>query len=116
MIPKRVLLAIACSISLSSEAMGGEIQERLDTPAAFSFVSKKPPASLVFCIADAISRLGAPAAFDDGPNRIVVTSSSGEKVLVAIDVVAGPTGTAVIGHIQGRNWDDRMRQRVASCL
>ena len=101
---------------MSAPVSAGEIQERLSTNPTFSLVSQKQPSSLELCIADAVSRLGTAGSFLDGSSRVVITASFGEKVVVAIELNGGANGTQVIGHIQSRLWDDRMRERISTCL
>jgi hypothetical protein len=61
--------------------------------------------------------MGATTALRDGPSRIIVVATGGlDKVIAAVELNAGVGATDVIGHIQGRNWDDRVRERVAKCL
>lgn len=105
------------TITAATSAPAGKVQDRLDTPPSFSFMTQKTPAALEFCIADAISDMAAPSAVRDGPNRIVIVGTGGlDKVIAAVELNGGAGATQVIGHLQGRNWDDRMRERVARCL
>jgi hypothetical protein len=93
----------------------GEIRERLEGQANFTFQTTKRPVDLEFCVADILSKMADPSAFSDGPDRSIVIASTG-KVIAAIELNGSPTGTTVIGHIFAKGWDDRMRERIQSCL
>lgn len=93
----------------------GEIRERLETPANFTFQTLKRPVDLELCVADQVSKMADPAAFHDGPDREVVIASNG-KVIAAIELNGSASGTTVVGHIFAHGWDDRMRDRISGCL
>jgi len=119
MVRTLIVLTLAVSATAASAADDpfprGEIQERLDKEPTFTFQTSKRPVDLEFCVANVLSKMAVPSAFTDGPNRSIVTASLG-KVIAAIELNGYPTSTTVIGHIYGKGWDDRMRDRIHACL
>ena len=120
MIKRLMFLAfVAIAMPLHAEDQSnppGEIQKRLDKEPNFTFQTSKKPIDLEFCIADVLSRMAEPSAFRDGPNRSIVIANALGKVVGAIELNGSASGTIVIGHIYGKGWDDRMRERIHACL
>jgi hypothetical protein len=109
-------LLIVPSFALAFPAFAGEIRERMNAPVAFEFSSNKRPASLEYCVGDAISSLGPVAALRDGPDRVIVTASAPSgRILVAVELNGSAGATQLIGHVYGPRWNDKMRNDVANC-
>jgi hypothetical protein len=113
----RSALLIAPIVALiGSASYAGELAERLNGPVSFALQSAKQPIALELCVADAIGNMGSPGAFQDGPNRVVITADAVGKYYAAVELNGSPRGTQVVAHVYGRVFEAKVRKAISACL
>lgn len=107
---------LALALALIATPAGGNISQRLASPPAFTLETPRPIADLELCVADALSLMAPPAVFRDGVDRSVLVADDRGSMVAAMDLRRANGRTQVVGHIRGKGWDDRIRERVGRCL
>jgi hypothetical protein len=112
------MLLMALMMMADKPWQGGEIKERLESPITASFDTAKRADQLEICLADVLSVTGSPTVLRDGPDNIVILSSSGfgGAYLASVSVNKTATGSHLDLRIRGKGWDDRMKERITVCL
>lgn len=103
---------------IAAQAYQGELRERLAAPIVEEFDSAKKAYDLEVCVADALTVLGTPTAFRDGPDNIVIAASmpSGNAYLAAVTISKSGDGSHLALRLRGKGWNDRLRSRISGCL
>lgn len=109
-------LVAAATSSVPDGQYVGSLRQRLTSPVTAAFDSTKKPYDLELCVADVLNVIGTPIALRDGPKDVVILPSVGPgKFIASVSLLERPTGTRVEFRVQGKAWDDRLRERLLTC-
>ena len=112
-----VATAGALAALLQGQAYEGELKERLRAEPKAILQSAKPSYDLELCVADALTVVGNPSVFRDGPDNIViaVTPGGGNAFIATVSIIKVPTGSKLELRVRGKGLDDRLASRVGGC-
>lgn len=112
------ILAGAMAMLALGQTGPGELSERLNSEPKAVFDTGKKPYDLEICLADALTIVGVPSVYRDGPENIVlaVSFAGGNAVLSTISVTRTEAGSHLTLRARGKGYDDRLMSRIRACL
>jgi hypothetical protein len=113
-----MMFASAIALIVQGEPNAGELMERLTSEPKAVFDTGKKPYDLELCLADALTLIGAPTVFRDGPDNIVmaVALAGGNAIFATVSVAQKADGSHLELRARGKGWDDRLSARIKTCL
>ena len=109
---------LALMLAGSDQSFVGELRKRLESPITETIDSAKRPYDLEICITNAVVSIGTPIVLRDGPENTVVAASlspTAQVFPIAVSLIQTPTGTRIEVRLNGKGWNDRMRDRMTAC-
>jgi hypothetical protein len=96
----------------------GELRERLSKPVIASLESRKPAYDLELCVADVMTVMGVPTVLRDGPDNLqmMINFPNGNSYTASVSFIKLANGTRLDIRLRGKGWDDRLRDRLTTCL
>lgn len=114
---KLTLIVFAVALILPASAFANEIKETLATPLRAELTSKKAPADLEVCVADAITQIGGAVPTplrNGGENVMMLGYGHTPKLIVLLDKIG--LGTRIRIHTRSGDMDDKfVRNLQESC-
>lgn len=112
-----ILAGVLAMLALGQSGPG-ELSERLSSEPKAAFDTAKKPYDLEICLADALTLVGVPSVYRDGPENsvIAVSFAGGNAVLSTISVTRTATGSHLTLRARGKGYDDRLISRISACL
>lgn len=116
-----MLLIVAALVqsAISHPDFQGEIGERLNKPIYATLESNKSIDDIELCVADAVSKLGVPTIFHDGPKVIQMMINGGgmsSGFPYAVTFIPTDSGTKLQLRAIADKFPDKYVDRVKTCL
>ena len=118
MVMQWIMMAGALAALAQGQSERGELSERLSSPPKATFDTAKKPYDLEICLADALTIVGVPSVFRNGPENVVfaVSYAGGNAVLSTLSVDRTDAGSHLTLRTRGKGYDDRLIGRIRGCL